>query len=306
MTLNLKTRLVLTALVVEVAVFLLLIFNSVRLTDQALQGQGRARLAETSHLLSAALGPLLVQQDLATTRDLVQELKLSNDLTYISVMDSTGRVLAQAGQPGSALAMETPITVAGERYGWVRFGLSERFLRKARTQLLHQNLAIALFALLGTAMVLTILGYWVARRFDALIAASKRIAAGDFATEVAVSSRDELGQLERAFAAMTAAVREHLQRAREDEARFHAIADYTYDLELWYSAEGRLQWVNPSVERLLGLSVAQCLAMKDFPLPLIHPEDRLSAEFQLRQALRGGSGAGYTCVFVFRYTEQQN
>ncbi len=295
MTLSLKTRLVLTALVVEVAVFLLLIFNSVRLTDEALQGQGRARLAETSHLLSAALGPLLVQQDLATTRDLVHELKLSNDLTYISVMDSTGRVLVQAGQPGSVLATETPIIVAGERYGWVRFGLSERFLREARTQLLHQNLAIALFALLGTAMVLTILGYWVARRFDALIAASKRIAAGDFATEVAVSSRDELGQLERAFAAMTAAVREHLQRAREDEERFHAIADYTYDLELWYSAEGRLQWVNPSVERLLGLSVAKCLAMKDFPLPLIHPEDRLSAEFQLRQALRGGSGAGYTC-----------
>ncbi len=293
MTLSLKTRLVLAALAVEVAVFLLLIFNSVRLTDKALEGQGSARLAETSHLLSAALGPLLAQQDLATTRDLVRELKRSNDLTYISVLDDGGRVLAQAGGPDGALLTQTPIAVAGERYGWVRFGLSDRFMREARSRLVQQSLAIALLALMGTAMALTLLGYWVARRFDALIAASRRIAAGDFAAEVAVSSRDELGQLERAFAAMTTAAREHLQRAQEDKERFHAIADYTYDLELWYSPEGRLQWVNPSVERILGLSVAKCMAMKNFPLPLIHPEDRPSAEFQLRQALRGGSGAGY-------------
>ncbi len=295
MTLSLKNRLVLIALVVEVAVFVLLIFNSMRLTDKALEEQGRARLAETSHLLSAALGPLMVQQDLATTRDLVQELKRDNDLTYISVMDGGGQVLVQAGRAGSLLTTEVPITVAGERYGWVSFGLSDKFMRKARSDLLRQSLAIALLALLGTATILTVLGYWVARRFDALISASERVAAGDFATELSVASLDEVGQLERAFSAMTTAVREHLQRAREDEDRFHAIADYTYDMELWFSAEGKLRWVNPSVERILGMSVAECLAMQDFPLPIVHPEDRAPAEFQLRQALRGSSGSGYAC-----------
>jgi PAS domain S-box-containing protein len=59
-----------------------------------------------------------------------------------------------------------------------------------------------------------------------------------------------------------------------DERWFRAVADYTYDWESWHAPEGRLIWVNPAVERVTGYSVAECLAMADYPLPMVAPEDR--------------------------------
>ncbi|MBE0597016.1 MAG: PAS domain S-box protein [Desulfuromonadales bacterium] len=61
---------------------------------------------------------------------------------------------------------------------------------------------------------------------------------------------------------------------RASEERFRAIADYTCDWEGWLDAAGKLCWVNPSVQRFTGFSVEECMAMPDYPLPIIHEEDR--------------------------------
>lgn len=61
---------------------------------------------------------------------------------------------------------------------------------------------------------------------------------------------------------------------RASEERFRAIADYTCDWEGWLDADGKLCWVNPSVQRHTGYTVAECMAMPDYPLPIIHEEDR--------------------------------
>ena len=62
--------------------------------------------------------------------------------------------------------------------------------------------------------------------------------------------------------------------AAGDQRWFRAVADYTYDWESWHRPDGRLVWVNPAVERITGYSVAECLAMPDYPLPMVAPEDR--------------------------------
>ncbi len=61
---------------------------------------------------------------------------------------------------------------------------------------------------------------------------------------------------------------------RKSEENFRIIADYTYDWEGWHDAHGALLWVNPAVERLTGYSVEQCMSMQDYPLPMVHPDDR--------------------------------
>ncbi|MCX5811594.1 MAG: cache domain-containing protein, partial [Proteobacteria bacterium] len=45
------------------------------------------------------------------------------------------------------------------------------------------------------------------------------------------------------------------------EAKFHAIADYTYDWENWFGPDGKLIWVNSAVFRFTGYSVNECFAM---------------------------------------------
>src|SRR5687768_16120642 len=59
---------------------------------------------------------------------------------------------------------------------------------------------------------------------------------------------------------------------------FRAVADYTPDWESWHGPDGGLLWVNPAVDRVTGYSVVECLAMPDYPLPIVVPEDRGSIE----------------------------
>ncbi len=71
---------------------------------------------------------------------------------------------------------------------------------------------------------------------------------------------------------------------------FREVADYTNDWESWHGTDGRLIWVNPAVERLTGRSVTECLAMEDYPLPLILEEDRGRVGHVLLAAAKQTSG----------------
>ncbi len=71
---------------------------------------------------------------------------------------------------------------------------------------------------------------------------------------------------------------------------FRAVADATYDWETWTSARGRPLWVNPAVERLTGYTVAECMTMRQYPLPLVHPGDRAKVTEILAAARAGSAG----------------
>ena len=71
---------------------------------------------------------------------------------------------------------------------------------------------------------------------------------------------------------------------------FRAIADCTYDWESWHQPDGKLLWLNAAVERITGYSPDECLAMTDYPLPMIAEEDRDKFAGILQDAIAGGSG----------------
>ena len=60
---------------------------------------------------------------------------------------------------------------------------------------------------------------------------------------------------------------------RKSSENFRIIADYTYGWESWLGNGGEVWWVNPSVERLTGKDVDECLRMRDYPLPLVYGGD---------------------------------
>ncbi|TVP95251.1 MAG: PAS domain-containing sensor histidine kinase [Planctomycetaceae bacterium] len=65
-----------------------------------------------------------------------------------------------------------------------------------------------------------------------------------------------------------------LAQSANDDTHFRLVADSTYDWETWLSVDGRPLWVNPAVVRVTGRSPEECLAMPDYPLPLVEAEDR--------------------------------
>ena len=293
--LSLRYKLTLAALGVEALMLAFLIINGVHLTSEELQQQSENRARDMGKTLVAALLAPLSQQDYASVRDIVETLQREGGLKMIEVRDSNRRIVHQAGAESTDtdFRLVLPIEYAGQRYGEIALALSGDFIQHARNRYLRQSLFIAAAALLLTGILLALSVGGVIRRFDALTRASKRMAQGDLDVKLTGAGEDEIGQLIDTFNRMAESVRFNVDRARENEARFHAIADYTHDLEFWLSPDGKLLWVNPSVERMLGHSVGECMGQMNFPVDIIHPEDRTAAEFQLRQALRGTSGQGY-------------
>jgi len=78
--------------------------------------------------------------------------------------------------------------------------------------------------------------------------------------------------------------------ARMSEQCFRAIANYTYDWEVWVGPTGRVLWTNPAVARVTGYTVKEMTAMPNYPEPIVHEHDRERILRAFRSALKGGAG----------------
>ncbi|MDH5535770.1 MAG: EAL domain-containing protein, partial [Betaproteobacteria bacterium] len=148
-------------------------------------------------------------------------------------------------------------------------------------------------ALILSFATLVAISFWLTRNLTRLTSASERLAAGDLNVRLPVESGDEVGRLTHAFNAMAHALQSRIKALGESEAKFSAIADYSYDCELWISREGRLIWINPRVLDMFGYTPEECLATENFPAPFIAGADVSRTVRQIRRALRGNSGQDY-------------
>ena len=71
---------------------------------------------------------------------------------------------------------------------------------------------------------------------------------------------------------------------------FRAIADYTYDWEIWVGPPGRMLWTNPAAQRVTGYSIKEIMAMPDYPGSVVYEQDRDRIERAFRSALKGSTG----------------
>ena len=74
------------------------------------------------------------------------------------------------------------------------------------------------------------------------------------------------------------------------DTMFRAIANFTYDWETWMGVDNRANWINPAVERITGYTCEECYAMQDYPLPIVHPDDRSTISWCLKQARQDSPG----------------
>lgn len=77
---------------------------------------------------------------------------------------------------------------------------------------------------------------------------------------------------------------------RESEEKFRIIADYTYGWESWIGNDGGLLWINPAVEWMTGYSCDECLAMPDYPAPLVQEKDLGVVDSIYSEGLNGKAG----------------
>lgn len=78
--------------------------------------------------------------------------------------------------------------------------------------------------------------------------------------------------------------------ARMTDQCFRAIADYTYDWEVWVGPTGRVLWTNPAAQRVTGYSVKEIMALPEYPGPLVYEEDRSRMARAFQSARNGSTG----------------
>lgn len=244
--LSMRWKLVLASVLVEVVMLAMLVWNGLRLMDETLQKQSQVRLQEISVLLNASLGPALASQDYAPIADVFRQSRRSDGIQYFLLTDPQGKVLLADGwdletppppeQPEINLGTQEkrfdtriPITLSGQIYGQLHFGVSTSFLHEARQHLGRQSLSIAALEILLSIALLSALAIWLTRHLRRLQQASEAVGKGQFNFNLNIESNDEVGQLASTFNQMTQKIEQQLKALRNSEARFKSLLNLSTD-----------------------------------------------------------------------------
>jgi two-component system sensor histidine kinase BaeS len=145
----------------------------------------------------------------------------------LSVLDADRRVVVGNPEP-PADAVERPILVNGRTVGYLVAGRLRRLTSAADLEFQEQQMKASW--VIGALAVLLAAGVavWLARTFLAptrrLAQATHRLAAGDYATRVPVSSADELGRLAEDFNRLASTLE------RNEQMRRNFMADVSHEL----------------------------------------------------------------------------
>ncbi|MES2407180.1 MAG: EAL domain-containing protein [Pseudomonadota bacterium] len=273
-------KLFLTTMLVQFTMLGLLAFTSVHEAQQRLQENAELRLQELRVPLESALSTALFERDIAGVQELLNSMYKEKSLRYLVVTDMQGRRLAAAGLDNRKLPEQNhsfadvdrdgifntamPVTLGGEQYGTLHFGISNDFLRHAEARMKYKMLAIVGVALVLSFVLLIVISLWLTRHLRQLAEASQTIAAGNLNIHLPVTSHDEVGQLNQAFNAMAASLRgriEALQQAesiqrrylaetRVEKARLLALLSAMNLGILFVSINNRVAYTNPAFTQI--------------------------------------------------------
>jgi two-component system phosphate regulon sensor histidine kinase PhoR len=120
-----------------------------------------------------------------------------------------------------------------------------------------------LIAGLGIALVAALLAVFIAGRTTQpvreLTAVAERMATGDLDARLFPTSRDEVGQLTRAFNHMADQIREQVTSLAEERGRLAAVLDHMADGVLITDGSGQVEMINAAAARLLNTNEEQAL-----------------------------------------------
>ncbi|WP_269531764.1 EAL domain-containing protein [Chitinimonas sp. BJYL2] len=315
---TLRARLVLSILVVQFAVLLVLLSSANKVWSEMVLKATDVRVQELSRLLNASIAPHMAALDYAPAAELLNGVRSAEGIDYLVLFDRQNKVVAKQGwdidssgngtplppvdtisrlasgqRIPTVLHISTPIELAGQQYGTLRFGISTELLSESADRIVWQIASVVVVGAVFSALLLALIGFWLTRRLYKLIEAAEQQTSSHVPSVIEVEGNDEISKLAERFNQMSAGIQERLDALKQSEEKFLAIADYTYGVELWLNPEGKLVWVNASVTRLTGYSVSECVEMAHFPAPLAALEERARLADTLREALTGTAGQDF-------------
>ncbi|MDQ3863422.1 MAG: cell wall metabolism sensor histidine kinase WalK, partial [Actinomycetota bacterium] len=144
---------------------------------------------------------------------------------------------ASDGTVKGVLIYDVPRDELGETLAYLRYGILGAILTS--------------IILAGAASLL--LTRQVTRPLSETRDAAIRVASGDYATPMPVKSRDELGELARAFNYMAEEIEHYVGEIQEQKSRLEAVLEASPEAVVATDPSERITMVNPAAARMLGI-----------------------------------------------------
>jgi len=239
---SLRFKLISTAILVEVIMLSLLVWNSARLMEQYLLNQMEYRVTELQPLLNASLSGPIIQADIATIQEVMNQYQ-SNKLQYYAVYDNVHDVMATSGQAiiahkkftppdpqkyfraidQNTYFIHMPIKVFEHSVGYLDLEIDTAFITQAITTSRQQGIGIALSEILLSSILLSIIGIALTRHLRDLTNAAHSMAEGDLSVRVKVFSDDEIGEAATTFNRMADNISESQRSLTQSEQQIRKL-----------------------------------------------------------------------------------
>lgn len=227
---SLRFKLVLASVAVEMIMLTVLVWNSTRITGDAMQEIFQNRIDTLVPLMNVSLASPLVQRDYATLDDRLGRIVRQDSLAYIEVRDELGTVVASRGEipetarldvsfktPGHVYNQTFDITLAGRVIGRAHYGINVSLLQATLTNLRNQGALVASIEIILTVLLLATLGALLTRHLRTMAQAARTLADGDYVVRIPVVGRDEVADTAQAFNTMSDTLARDLAKRRRAE-----------------------------------------------------------------------------------------
>lgn len=296
MSLSLRARFLMLSAVIQALVVGVLIWNSLRLMNHAVNTNAERVAQEYAVTLNLSLSPYAVRGRLPELNSYLAEMLSDPDdsfLRYLTVLDEHEQPIIAVGkrdQPlpallkdgggtsfkgvrtlisGATLHARSPLLLADNRIGSINFGLTTKDLKQARDEVLLQGGLIALIGCAVGMFMFYVFTQGIGRRLEALTGGSRQIAQGDYSKALPEHGDDEIAIFTRTLNAMSAALRERIaqleqsqQRLSASEARFKTLFDMA-PLPLTVSdRDGRIMAANRALLHTFGPAATRLIGKR--------------------------------------------
>jgi PAS domain S-box-containing protein len=317
---NIRCRLLLLAMGVELIALTLLVANDLRLLQRAMTDQAQRQAQELIPVLGASLKVSLGRHDFAAAQTVLDESRSTGRLDYIVVTDPEGAVVASSGwragkplpQPSRSLPLFSfhaldrysgalPIVQNSRNLGTLHLGLDLSTIRAARKKLLLEGVGIAVTGLLLSALMLLLIGSWLTRHLSSLTTASLQVASGNLTPPPLPEGDDDFGQLGTAFNTMSRTISErikeltHAKESAEVSERVKSESEERLKLVLAGTEEAFWDWdlIHDRIDfsdrwaEMVGFTPEELEPYGESWERLVHPDDLPPAMKILNDHLEG-------------------
>jgi PAS domain S-box-containing protein len=299
--LSLRAKLILGALLVQSIVLAGIILNSNQMSERNLLEQVHLRLATLRPMINTAIATPLAQHDYKTLQEIIQEIKVGQNLSNFRLMDREDHLIFVApnaetnpriseldtgdfdANGDGQIDQEMPITLQGIVIGHARYAISMDSINEAQRSHLVQSWIISLAGLILAATLMIALSWWLTRHLVNLRQAVERLGKGEYGVEtgIAASEHDEIAELGHAFDDMSRKILSTHNALQTNEHLFRELVNTSPQptLVIQNDSASRVLLMNQRFTEVFGYTSREVTGITDWGL-LAFPDQKYREQTQ--------------------------